>query len=105
MLQHFPSLISGWIFSSLCDIYMYQDESNMHKLSLSLHPGKNELLNQESWSTTCCSTKATLWDKRVGWVSRMKYEKNIAVAIHKLLADFEDRRMELGDKKGETLLA
>lgn len=34
----------------------------------------------------------------------MKYEKNIAVAIRKLLADFEDIRMELGDRKGETLL-
>lgn len=47
MLEHFSSHISGWIFSSLCDIYMHRDENKMHKLSFSPYPSKNELVNQE----------------------------------------------------------
>lgn len=53
MLEHFSSHISGRIFSSLCDIYMHQDENKMHKLSFSSYPSKNGLLNQESWNVTC----------------------------------------------------
>lgn len=53
MLEHFSSHISGRIFSSLCDIYMHQDENKMRKLSFSPYPSKNELVNQESWNVTC----------------------------------------------------
>lgn len=48
MLEHFSSHISGWIFSSLCDIYKHHDENKLRKLGFSLYPSKNKLVNQES---------------------------------------------------------
>lgn len=102
MLEHF-SHISGWIFSSLCDTCMHQDENRMCKLCFSLYPSKNELATQEMK----CLLLFELWihyRTKECWISQVKYEKNIAVTIPWPLAVFEYLSMEQRNKKGEILL-
>lgn len=76
MLEHFSPHISGWIFSSLCDICMHQDENRMCKLCFFPYPSKNELATQELKCLLLfklqihCGTKECC-------VSQVKYEKNL----------------------------